>query len=270
MHCSLSLDLPPAILQIGIRVHGAEPTERYRLDGLWCLHLYRYKAEVRLNGTPYAIAPGHAGVTAPGVEMEYHFQGLSEHAYAHFVLSGFAAGGTQIPVMQPLGEDFAAVNAAFEEAIGWFPVSPRRAEARLWDILWRLAAPGTPPCAPAAPHPAVRRTVELIELRLAEPISVAALAAEVGLSHNHLTRLFRAHAGATVAGYITQRRLLRARHLLRHTTLPIKSIAAQVGIPDLHLFNKTVRRALGASPRRLREQESGGAAVNKSAKEPLI
>ena len=79
----------------------------------------------------------------------------------------------------------------------------------------------------------------MIELRLAGPISVAALASEVGLSHNHLTRLFHAHAGETVAGYIAQRRLLRARHLLLHSTLPVKSIAAQVGIPDLHLFNKS-------------------------------
>ena len=269
MNCLLALDLPPTILQIGIGVHGAAPTERYRLEGLWCLHLYRYRAEVRLNGTRHAIAPGHAGVTAPGTEMEYRFSGLSTYAYAHFLLPGLGGDDARVsvPVMQPLGDDFGGVNAALEEAVGWFPVQPRRAEARLWDILWRLARPAPAPRSPAAPHPSVRRAVELIELRLASPIPVAALAAEVGLSHNHLTRLFRAHIGATVAGHIAQRRLLRARHLLLHSTLPVKAIAAQVGIPDLHLFNKTVRRALGASPRLLREQESGRATVNKGQKE---
>ena len=107
MHCSLSLDLPPTILQIGIGVHGAEPMERYRLDGLWCLHLYRYEAEVSLNGTPYAIAPGYAGVTAPGVEMEYHFRGPSDHAYAHFLLPA-AGSGDAHSRHAAAGEDFGA------------------------------------------------------------------------------------------------------------------------------------------------------------------
>ena len=72
----------------------------------------------------------------------------------------------------------------------------------------------------------------MIELRLAETLSVKALADEVGISHNHLTRLFRAAVGDTVIGYIRQRRVQRARHLLEHTTLPIKTVAAQVGIED--------------------------------------
>jgi transcriptional regulator GlxA family with amidase domain len=36
----------------------------------------------------------------------------------------------------------------------------------------------------------------------------------------------------------------------------VKSIAVAVGIPDLHLFNKTIRAALGHSPRTLREKET--------------
>ena len=45
----------------------------------------------------------------------------------------------------------------------------------------------------------------------------------------------------------------RARYLLEHSTMPIKAIARDVGIPDLHLFNKTVRRELGKSPREVRK-----------------
>ena len=58
----------------------------------------------------------------------------------------------------------------------------------------------------------------------------------------------------TVEGYIRQRRVERALHLLAHTTLTVKTIAGEVGLPDLHFFNKTIRAAAGLSPREYREQ----------------
>lgn len=79
-----------------------------------------------------------------------------------------------------------------------------------------------------------------------------AVAQAAGVSHNHLTRLFKAATGDTVVGYIRRRRLDRARHLLRASTLSIPAVAASVGIPDLQAFNKACRRELGASPRALR------------------
>ncbi len=78
------------------------------------------------------------------------------------------------------------------------------------------------------------------------------IAKTVGVSHNHLTRLFRAATGETVVGYIRARRMERARHFLHATTLSITAVAASVGIPDLQAFNKTCRRELGASPRGIR------------------
>jgi transcriptional regulator GlxA family with amidase domain len=85
---------------------------------------------------------------------------------------------------------------------------------------------------------------------------VASLAQQLDISHNHLTRLFQAEAKTSVVGYIRQRRMERAQHLLTQTTLPIKVIATQVGMRDLHAFNKTVRREFGVSPRSLRNSSS--------------
>jgi len=78
---------------------------------------------------------------------------------------------------------------------------------------------------------------------------VPEIAAATGFSHNHLTRLFRAETGDTVVGYLRRRRLDRARHLLRETTMAIPAIAASVGIADLQAFNKACRREL--APRRV-------------------
>ncbi|MBC8135580.1 MAG: helix-turn-helix transcriptional regulator, partial [Fibrella sp.] len=143
--------------------------------------------------------------------------------------------------------------------------TPRRAEALVWDLLWRLAegATGDGVESGVAVHnrepAAVMRTREAIELRLAEPLRISDLARAVDLSHNHLTRLFHGATGKTVVAYLRERRMERATHLLRHTMLPIKQIAAQVGLGDLHQFNKAIRAATGVSPRTLRNglKESG-------------
>jgi transcriptional regulator GlxA family with amidase domain len=134
--------------------------------------------------------------------------------------------------------------------VAWRSGQHRRAEARLWDILWRLVEPASLEL--PRRHVAVERAQTLIEGRLGEALSVEALAREVGISHNQLTRLFRAACGQTVSSYIQTRRAERAAHLLRHTTLPAKAISTQVGANDLQAFNKLLRRHTGASPRQVR------------------
>lgn len=52
----------------------------------------------------------------------------------------------------------------------------------------------------------------------------------------------------TVIGYIRRRRVDEALKLLTRTELPIKTIAATVGIPDVHAFTKTVRSLTGKPP----------------------
>ncbi len=55
----------------------------------------------------------------------------------------------------------------------------------------------------------------------AHRFTIPEIARAAGISHNHLTRLFRAETGTTVVAYIRRRRLQRAHHLLRATTLSI-------------------------------------------------
>lgn len=252
----IPLDTKPTILQIGSNVHGVRtPVERFRLEGLWSLHLYGYEGVLRIGDIDFPLAPGHVGVVAPGQEVEYRYQGRSEHLYTHFALPQ-VPGGLSIPVMRvlTLSEEVARVERDLRDAIALFPFTPRPAEVRIWDLLWRLVEQPASSAASAAVHPAVQQVLELIEQRLSEGIRVADLAREVGLSHSHLTRLFRAAKGKTVVAYVQERRVERARHLLTYSNLPVKEIAARVGVEDLNLFNKTMRRHCGASPRQLRRE----------------
>ena len=49
------------------------------------------------------------------------------------------------------------------------------------------------------------------------------------------------------------RRMERALPLLKPTTMAVKTIAAEVGLPDLHFFNKTIRAATGLSQSKFAE-----------------
>jgi transcriptional regulator GlxA family with amidase domain len=98
----------------------------------------------------------------------------------------------------------------------------------------------------------VAKALAYIASNLASPLTVPDVARAAGVSHNHLTRLFRVETGDTVVAHIRRRRLERARHLLRESTLSIPTVAASVGIADLQAFNKACRREFGASPRAVR------------------
>ncbi|MET8541457.1 helix-turn-helix transcriptional regulator [Kitasatospora sp. NPDC004799] len=250
------LDEPPGLAAVGIGVHGcASRTDVFSLPNLWQLHLYGYEADLTVDGTAHAIRPGRVSLVPPGTTVRYRYRGRSEHLYVHLRL-GSAGAPIEIPVIQDTGTELAPLAAQLNSALAAWPHAPARATAEVWAALWRVAQLAPPrtagPAGPAAPHPAVAAALAMIEARLAGPLSVAELAKAAGVSHNHLTRLFRAATGNTVVGYLRARRMERARHFLQATTLSIPAIAASVGIPDLQAFNKACRRDLGASPRAVR------------------
>ncbi|MEE1787023.1 helix-turn-helix transcriptional regulator [Streptomyces sp. SP17BM10] len=247
------LDEPPTLAAVGTGVHGpAGHVDVFSLPDLWQLHLYGYHADLTVDGTPHSIRPGRISLVPPGCEVRYRYRGRSEHFYVHLRL-GTAGTPHRIPVIQSTGTELDRLTTGFRQALAAWPRTPARATAEVWAALWRIAVL-TPPGEPVTPtvHPAVAAATALIEARLAEPLTVPDIARAAGVSHNHLTRLFRAATGETVVGYIRARRMERARHFLCATTLSIPAIAASVGIPDLHAFNKTCRRELGASPRSIR------------------
>lgn len=255
----IDLSQRPEIALIAVGVHGPNLTQRFRSDRHWWLHLYSYHAALRVGDCTLDLRPGCASLIPPGLEIEYEFRERATHLCAHFTLADEPAAGMEIPMLQDLGADFARVHQLLQEAGASFAGNPARAAVRLWDILWQLCErvpPGSPPVH-VSPAP-VERARQLVEMRLGEPISVAALAREVGVSHNHLIRLFHTAVGETVIGYIRGRRVQRARHLLEHTTLPIKTIAAQVGVEDTRQFYKLIRATLGCSPTEVRQNEQAG------------
>lgn len=93
-----------------------------------------------------------------------------------------------------------------------------------------------------------RQLVEFIDNQLAEPISLGQLAGLCALSEYHFARMFRASFGLPPHQYVLARRLARARHLLRHTRLPLGEIALACGFASASHFTHRFRQAVGGTP----------------------
>jgi len=252
MHAvTVRLGAPPQVADVGLGLHGTTSLrDVFRLPDLWQLHLYRYSAELTVAGAAHPIRAGYVSLIPPATQVHYRYRGRSEHLYAHLRLPEIGEPRT-LPLMQDAGAEMPMLSSLLLQAVAAAPKSRDRAAAEVWAALWRVAEL-TPPASPGGGHPAVASAIAYIESHLAGPLTVPAVARAAGVSHNHLTRLFHAETGDTVVAYLRRRRLARARHLLRESTLSIPAVAAAVGIGDLQAFNKACRRELGRSPRAVR------------------
>lgn len=251
----LSLADPPRLAWLSNGRFGPASHDTYCLPDHWALHLYHYHGRWQLDDGPWLeLRPGTLGLTPPGATARY--QWLHEdsfHCGAHLQLG--PGSELEVPLLLDLEDAYRRCHDTMQAAIEVYPLTPHRAEAMLWALLWELLPEaGAPP--ESVGHRAVSQAIGYIERHLAEPLQVHDIADRVALSHNHLTRLFKAETGDTVIGYIRRRRAERVERLLRETSLPAKAVAIEVGVPDLQQFNKLTRELLGRSPRNLRR---GGA-----------
>ena len=96
--------------------------------------------------------------------------------------------------------------------------------------------------------PRVRAAVDRICEGLEEPLDLAALAGESGLSVSRLAHLFRAEVGRSPQRFLEQQRMIRARQLLERTGDSIAEIAHQVGYGDAFYFSRRFRAHAGLAP----------------------
>jgi AraC family transcriptional regulator len=78
------------------------------------------------------------------------------------------------------------------------------------------------------------------------------LAGVACLSPFHFSRSFKLALGVGPQRYIMQRRLERAKTLMRRTNQPLARIALEAGFSDQSHLSSVFRRQTGASPGRFR------------------
>jgi AraC-like DNA-binding protein len=109
----------------------------------------------------------------------------------------------------------------------------------------------------------LRRARDLMDIGYAEPLDLDAMAAEAGFSRYHFAREFRAAFGETPGGYLSRRRVERAKDMLASANLTVTEICMLVGFSSLGSFCNRFRDLVGLSPGAYRDlwAARGGARV---------
>ena len=108
---------------------------------------------------------------------------------------------------------------------------------------------------------AARRRREIVEQarlilneRFESPPSLRELAAEVGCSPFHLSRVFRGHARLTLRDYLGRLRVRLAAGRLAEGAPDLTALALDLGFTDHSHFTNAFRRQMGVPPSRLRRR----------------
>lgn len=96
--------------------------------------------------------------------------------------------------------------------------------------------------------PLVQQVSSYLDAHIDEAISLDAVAQAAFLSKYYLERKFKEETGASIYQMLLQKRMIRARNLMREG-LPLMQVAMRCGFADYSGFYKAFRSAYGVSPR---------------------
>jgi len=98
-----------------------------------------------------------------------------------------------------------------------------------------------------------RRVLDYIEAHLFEPLSVARIASECGLSAFHFSRQFHRRQGESVMSYVRGRRLeTAAARLASEPETTLATVAQDCGFESQAGFTRAFKRAFGSAPGKFR------------------
>jgi AraC family transcriptional regulator len=102
----------------------------------------------------------------------------------------------------------------------------------------------------------IAAAVEYINLHLDEELELADIAAVAHFSPFHFHRIFKAFRGEPLGSYITRLRVETAAQLLRHSDLPVETIAYNVGFGVPTSLNRAFRALYDTTPTEYRSTKN--------------
>lgn len=96
--------------------------------------------------------------------------------------------------------------------------------------------------------------MEYIDTHYMEDLELDNIAASIGFSKYHFSRLFKQYTGYTFCTYLTRRRLVAAKYLLEQPNLSITEIALQSGFPSISTFNRAFKQMNQCTPSEYRDK----------------
>jgi AraC-like DNA-binding protein len=104
-------------------------------------------------------------------------------------------------------------------------------------------------------HERLCRARAFINERYQEPIDLEEISREACLSRYHFLRLFREEFATTPHQYLIDRRIEKAKELLRQRRLTVTDVCFEVGFQSLGSFSTLFRQRVGDAPVNYRQRQ---------------
>ena len=99
----------------------------------------------------------------------------------------------------------------------------------------------------------IRRILKYIEEHYAEPLSLAGISEEFGLSREYFSRMFHKSVGMTLSEHVNRVRISHFYHDLVTSDTPVMELLEKNGLTNYKLFIRTFKEIYGHSPRTIRK-----------------
>lgn len=100
--------------------------------------------------------------------------------------------------------------------------------------------------------PTVRKVILYIDDDVSRELSLSVIAEHFNLSSAYLSAIFKKETGKNLTDFVNERRISRAKLLLRTTSLQIQTIAQHCGFFDVHYFSRVFKKIVGKTPKAYR------------------
>lgn len=100
----------------------------------------------------------------------------------------------------------------------------------------------------------IRQVIQYVEEHFREPLSLADVSGELGLSREYFCRFFKKNMGISFLQYLNEVRLTHAYYDLVNTDAAIMDIMEKNGLTNQKLFNQTFKKLYGDTPSAVRSK----------------
>lgn len=99
-----------------------------------------------------------------------------------------------------------------------------------------------------------QKIITYVNSDLQTDLSLRALSGHLNVNASYLSTLFKKETGIPLTEYVNRCRIEHAQKMLLGTDMPIKEVAHQCGMNDVHYFNRLFKRITGTTPKKYREK----------------
>ena len=94
----------------------------------------------------------------------------------------------------------------------------------------------------------VKTALKIIDYNYSSPITIEQISKRVSLNPSYFSRIFTEQVGMSPKQYLLNKRLTRAKELLKETNASVFEIANSVGYDDQLYFSRIFKKHIGISP----------------------